>query len=201
MPCDDPWSPEHPGADRQVGRAARGDGRALAGRNPAPAAAVALPAPSHHAASRQHKHRRESWPGAGPTVPGASSEPGAPGERHRTRCACGRQPSRARSCSPAERVVEREVCPDPLRPPCRGPCPPGPVRSSPGKPRGAPSRGWRALCLLPTPTLPVICPRPQGRMAQCSSPRIKSFFNLSNYAEEPADRKGESFDSIMWELA
>lgn len=27
------------------------------------------------------------------------------------------------------------------------------------------------------------------------------FCNLSNYAEEPADRKGKSFDSIMWKLA
>lgn len=154
MPCDDPRGPEHAGADRQVGRAARGDGRALAGRNPAPAAAVALPAPSHHAASRQHKHRRESWPGAGPTVPGASSEPGAPGERHRTRCACGRQPSRARPCSPAERVVEREVCPDPGRPPCRGPCPPGPVRSSPGKHRGAPPEGGEPCAFSQPPHSP-----------------------------------------------
>lgn len=81
------------------------------------------------------------------------------------------------------------------------PAPQGRCRAAQGNPEAPPSRGWRALCLLPTPTLPVICPRPQGRMAQCSSPRIKSFFNLSNYAEEPADRKGESFDSIMWELA
>lgn len=48
---------------------------------------LALPAPSHHAASRQRKHRRESWPGAGPAVPGASSQPGAPGEPRGTRCA------------------------------------------------------------------------------------------------------------------
>lgn len=83
----------------------------------------------------------------------------------------------------------------------QGPLPPRAGAEQPRETPRRPSRGWRALCLLPTPTLPVICPRPQGRMAQCSSPRIKSFFNLSNYAEEPADRKGESFDSIMWELA